>query len=716
MSTTSFPAIVQQIHGMLERREVNELDDAHLLERFLESADEAAFAALMRRHAPMVMAACRRILRDSHDAEDALQATFLVLARKGHSILRRERIALWLYGVAVRTAMALRGRKARGRLAESEMFHMRDTETKAEERMPDWQIQFDQEMQGLPAKYRTVLVLCELQGLSRRDAAKQLRLSEGTVSSRLARGRQMLRKRLERHGFTGLQMAGAPVAASLIAATAQAARVATESGSLAECVSASVASLVEGVMKTMLVSKMAIKAVVVLALGGLLAGAANWSAGPAGFAQHPPLAYPPVVPPAYPQPAPAKDQGAPSIVDPELQGIWRTKSDNKHGQNRTYLCVRHGTVDFLWTDSRLDERGKMKIQTDTTKLPRQFRFVPLTKSGEASQGIYEITGNELRILGVEMTKPLPSNFVGEDGKPKDDGVLHFQKLSARELEAFEERERFLGTWKLVSLHQNNKDLTKKAGDYQIIFKFNGLLALERSAPVARDGNWRIKVQSKLKEIDLDLPFLPQMAGWTTDVGNSLGIYKMDKDKLTICFRGGSSVMPNPTSTPPKPPTRPTEFESKDEAALAIFERVPPSPKALALDLSSARQIKLSTNWRQGNSLNNADIKSLGSPNLVTLDGREAICQFAELTPEGLLERSVSILPTILVDGEILLHVVLSQKEEIKKSSMTSADLSVNITQKHYTRIVKENQLVKLPFSTKSPEESTWVEFTAKIEK
>jgi RNA polymerase sigma factor (sigma-70 family) len=325
-----------------------DLTDGQLLEDFISRRDEAAVAALVRRHGPMVMGACRRILRDSHDAEDALQATFLVLARKGHSILRRERIAPWLYDVAVRTAMALRGRKARGRLVESEVFHMRDAETKAEERTPDRQIQFDQEMQGLPEKYRTVLVLCELLGLSRRDAAKQLRLSEGTVSSRLARGRQMFRNRLERHGFTGLQMAGAPVAASLIAATAKAARLATEGGALAECVSTSVASLVEGVMKNMLVSKTAIKTVVVLALGGLLAGAASWSGGPTGFPQQPlPPANAPVPLAAGAQAAAAKSECEPARCSTDLQvldNVPQRCARRFHRPTRPIACSMHSCV------------------------------------------------------------------------------------------------------------------------------------------------------------------------------------------------------------------------------------------------------------------------------------------------------------------------------------------------------------------------------------
>src|SRR5260221_7198055 len=169
-------------------REPDGRDDARLLEAFVNGREEAAFAELLRRHGPLVLGVCRRLLRDPHDVEDAFQATFLVLIRKARSIGRRERLAGWLYGVAFRTAQKARFR--RGRRAAVERQGDMSAEPACETASPpDAVVWLDPELLALPEKYRLPLVLCELQGLSRPDAARQLKLHEGTLSSRLARGR-----------------------------------------------------------------------------------------------------------------------------------------------------------------------------------------------------------------------------------------------------------------------------------------------------------------------------------------------------------------------------------------------------------------------------------------------------------------------------------------------------------------------------------------------
>src|SRR5262245_3329226 len=195
--TTRVHGALRQMRRALGVEETDTQGDAELLRRFLTSADEEAFAALVRRYGPMVLGVCRRVLGQAQDAEDAFQATFLVLARKARSIVQRERIGPWLYGVACRSARKAMGRAARHRIAESQVVSMKPEPWVAAETIPDWQPVFDREVQALPEKYRLPIVLCELQGLTRREAARQLRLSEGTLSSRLARGRQMLRQRLE---------------------------------------------------------------------------------------------------------------------------------------------------------------------------------------------------------------------------------------------------------------------------------------------------------------------------------------------------------------------------------------------------------------------------------------------------------------------------------------------------------------------------------------
>jgi RNA polymerase sigma factor (sigma-70 family) len=141
----------------------------------------------VQRHGPMVLGVCLRVLRDSHEAEDAFQATFLVLARKADSVNRRDKVANWLYGIACRTARQARGRSARRRAKEERVGMSPQTERSAEDFGDDLRGILDEELARLPPRYRAPIILCELEGLSRQEAARRLGVPEGTVSSRLAR-------------------------------------------------------------------------------------------------------------------------------------------------------------------------------------------------------------------------------------------------------------------------------------------------------------------------------------------------------------------------------------------------------------------------------------------------------------------------------------------------------------------------------------------------
>jgi RNA polymerase sigma factor (sigma-70 family) len=273
--------VVQSIRLLPLDEERAGQSDGDLLERFLSGRDEAAFEALVRRYGPMVLGVCRRVLRDPHDAEDAFQATFLVLVRRAASIARRELLGNWLYGVAYRTARA--AVRAADLRREKEM---RVVPRQAEADADDWQELLpllDRELGSLPDKYRAPIVLCDLRGLSRKDAARQLRLAEGTLSSRLARARTLLAKRLRRYGLT---VSGGSLAAVLCEKTTSAAlpplllRTTVKAAGVlrggqeltAALVSARVVALTEGVLKAMLLSK--IKIAMVVLLVGLLGIAA----------------------------------------------------------------------------------------------------------------------------------------------------------------------------------------------------------------------------------------------------------------------------------------------------------------------------------------------------------------------------------------------------------------------------------------------------------
>jgi RNA polymerase sigma factor (sigma-70 family) len=260
-----------------------ELADGELLDRFIDRRDQAAISALMRRYGPMVWGVCRRILRDYHDAEDAFQATFLVLVRKATSIVQREMVGNWLHGVAHQTALKARATTAKRQAREKHVRAIPEPEASTEpELWHELQPLLDQELSQLPENYRIALIFCDLQGKTRKQAACQLKIPEGTLSSRLTTARRMLAKRLARHGVrvsAGAlaavllqEGASAGVPALLVGSTIKAIILVAAGAGVAEAVSIKVAALAEGVLKTMFTTKLkiatsALLAVVMLGIG-----------------------------------------------------------------------------------------------------------------------------------------------------------------------------------------------------------------------------------------------------------------------------------------------------------------------------------------------------------------------------------------------------------------------------------------------------------------
>jgi RNA polymerase sigma factor (sigma-70 family) len=173
--------------------------DTELLGRFAAFRDESAFAQLVRRHAPLVWGVCRRVLRNEQDAEDAFQAAFVVLAGKAGVIRKPELLGNWLYGVASRVARKARARVVRREQQERQAAPMAGVEaTQAPESWQDVREVLDEELAYLPSKYRAPLVLCYLEGMTNEEAARKLGWPVGSMSYRLARGRELLRSRLTR--------------------------------------------------------------------------------------------------------------------------------------------------------------------------------------------------------------------------------------------------------------------------------------------------------------------------------------------------------------------------------------------------------------------------------------------------------------------------------------------------------------------------------------
>src|SRR5947209_3111409 len=198
--------------------------DGVLLERFARHADEGAFAALVRRHGPLVWGVSRRVAQHEQDAEDVYQATFLLLARKAGAIRRAASLASWLYGVAYRLALRARGDAARRRQREARAPGPAPAMGPDELTWRELRAALDEELARLPEKYRAPLLLCYFDGLTQEEAARQLGWSRRAVKYRLECGRDRLRGRLARRGLTlPMALAGPLLAGGLASAAAPAA-------------------------------------------------------------------------------------------------------------------------------------------------------------------------------------------------------------------------------------------------------------------------------------------------------------------------------------------------------------------------------------------------------------------------------------------------------------------------------------------------------------
>jgi RNA polymerase sigma factor (sigma-70 family) len=326
---------VVRLLGFLRQRggQAAGVGDGQLLERFIQERDESAFELLLWRHGAMVLNVCRRLVPREEDAEDAFQATFLALVKKARSIRHRESLAGWLYRVAYRAALAARARAKR--IAGHEKPAATILEVPAAE-APAWDDLrpiLDEEVGRLPERLRLPLILCYLEGQTNEEAARQLGCPVGTVFSRLAKGRTILRNRLTRRGLTlsagalatllSHQVATASPAPALVAASLKFALF-TAAGQ-AGAVSSQVASLTEGVLKAMFLKKLTITAALVLVVAFL--------AGGGGILYHSLRADPPeqaqLDPPAINQKEPGQKLAAGKtftvqVIKPKPGGLERT--------------------------------------------------------------------------------------------------------------------------------------------------------------------------------------------------------------------------------------------------------------------------------------------------------------------------------------------------------------------------------------------------------
>jgi RNA polymerase sigma factor (sigma-70 family) len=587
MATSPMSWVIRHLCNTARLRDGADRTDGQLLEGFVSRRESAALAVLVERHATMVWSVCRRLLQNHHDAEDAFQATFLVLVRKASSVVPREMLPNWLYGVAHQTALKARATLAKRRERERQVAAMPEPEAvRRHELWPELGPALDAELSRLPDKYRVAIVLCDLEGKTRREAAHQLGIPDGTFSARLARGRTMLAKRLTRHGFA---VAGGTVAAVLsqhaalgcVPATVLASTIKTTSlfavGQAAGRISAQVAALMEGVLKAMLMIKLKKMTYVLLVLG-IVAFCGRLSLREMAAAQQGP---------GEKRPAAGQresNQGAaPSVAKTEaktdkekLQGTWQ----NVMGFYGEYPSVPgigsgniKGTLDIVidgdtwagWTQD--GKKATTTFRIDATKTPKTFDIKDRA-GGHHALGIYMLGEDDLVICICGGTKQVrPAKFLIEDqahsliiykrvgvGKKGTDTAktdieewletLYKQtglpsKAEKEEKEPAKFDKELQGGWEVIACEKNGKILSKE--EWKKEFGFSGFVffgklcswesRVDESKPFPKTSmemQFRLDTTKNPRWIDFLLP-------GGKDEGLPQGIYVIEKDELRLAI-------------------------------------------------------------------------------------------------------------------------------------------------------------------------------------
>jgi RNA polymerase sigma factor (sigma-70 family) len=316
MTRSAVPASVRGLRHLLIEQRRQEESDEQLLHAFLAHSDETAFAALVRRHGPMVQNVCRRVLGHVQDAEDAYQATFLLLARKAVVLRNRAALASWLHGTAYRTALKAKQSAARRRKHEARTPPRTADNPAGELLWREVQTLLDEEIASLPEIYRSVFVLCCLESLSRAETARRLRVKEGTVSSRLAEARTRLQQRLARRGVELTALLTATALTTQAASALPSVSLTRMSGI---ALSPSIAALADSGPSILSFGKAKLAAVFLLMVG-VVSGAGLWA-----FRE-------PAAPPAQSAKAPA----APSSDKPQTPPPKREAAQTVEIQGRVF--------------------------------------------------------------------------------------------------------------------------------------------------------------------------------------------------------------------------------------------------------------------------------------------------------------------------------------------------------------------------------------------
>jgi RNA polymerase sigma factor (sigma-70 family) len=616
--------VVGQLRQILD---ADGLRDGDLVSRFAAAGDEAAFAALVERHGPLVFGLCRRVLQSTHDAEDAFQATFLVLARRASSLRREGSVAGWIYGVAYRVARKMKTQ--RGKRGELE----RKAPVPAPAGPPDlsWrelQAVVDEELQRLPETQRQPLLLCYLQGLTQEEAAARLGWPRGTLKRRLERGRDVLRGRLTRRGLSlaaalvatlpaGDALAVPPPTALSAAVPRAAALFALNKPLPAKLAAAHVVTLAEGVLRTMLAAKLKWLVVAVVALPLLMAFAAVALYAEQGQPAPRDNGIPvvqgqvPAVETQPPPPAPAPAQSAQERD--RFQGAWRVVEIQVEGKTfageQRRLTFRDGAftleMDFgnlkgTFAASAKDQSHQIDFHFDGARSgdpdstvqdgvpvppePLGTALGSLPRSnwrGDKLPGIYEFEGKFLTIcLTLNLDPPKGPQAALERPRKlaaKDKGTMMFllQRVEADppppkdqpKVQAKGDAAKLQGVWDIVEVETMKMPAKGNGGTVT----FDGEDCIFQYAP-----NMVLKAKFKLDEtkdprwIDLGYYETTNPPGLPPVATPTVGAYKLEGDKLTL---GLGSPAGSPESNGLPRAGRPVTFDTSPGTGAMVLRLV-----------------------------------------------------------------------------------------------------------------------------------------------
>ncbi len=412
----------------LDRR-LKELPDQELLCRFVSGRDEAAFSALVRRHGSMVLDICRNMLASEDDAEDAFQATFLVLAKRAGAIRKMSSVGSWLHGVAYRTALKAQAAFARRQKHEARVPGQPPATPSDELTWREVQQALHAELDRLSECYQAPLVLCYLEGKTQDEAALLLGVSRATVKKRLESARALLRQRLARRGLGPVAVLAvaawpaaamsAPVSSVLVNASIKAATRVAAGDAAASVVSAKAAALTEGVLKAMLFTKLKTASALLAMAVAVASGVASLTA--------------PTAPLAHATPATKQEADPAKLELARLQGTWRRVGGEHCGEKFAAEDLKKAEAvweikgeQITWRNAKNKDGFQTALKINPSKQPKEIDMGPIHINGKPqdnplgnpfanrdSLGIYELKGDTLRVCygsGGEDGKQRPKEF------------------------------------------------------------------------------------------------------------------------------------------------------------------------------------------------------------------------------------------------------------------------------------------------------------------